>query len=278
MAVPLVIMIGGAYGGSNAYLDLRAQITEITWRFDEIEQSVSTVELDALAGSVQVLNEAVSTLREELVVLAAAAETSDARSVEASSTAVQLGARVDELETQVRNVETRANDIAAGFHALETSLAGTPELLDPLPELTASPEVDRRLDEIAEPATRSASDPAPMELRLVTSDTTWVRVASESEGSLFEGLLEPTQALRVSSDAQPVVVRLGNGGQVYAVINGVFHGPFGELGSVVDFSEVDDEFIVANLPAVDQIPTTEGTARNEAQPPAYARPAPRPVN
>lgn len=302
IAVLLIVVAGGAYAGHLAYTALRADIVEVGWRVGTVEESVVTLEPEAVTEASETLLATARALREEIAVIAATAEASATRSAETASVMAQTVSRLDALESQIGALQSGLSDLGAGLETLDSTLEERFSAMTPAPAPIAEPDPDLSPEEIAAleaVGVGAATDPegaepvaeaepeaafptAPGELVLMTSDTTWMRVVSQSAGGLFEGLLEPGQEVRVSSDAQPLVTRLGNGGQVYAAVNGELRGPFGNAGTVLDLFAVDEDFVLSNLPVADPIRLTTETAAAApvaATPTAEAiRPVPRPLN
>jgi len=82
----------------------------------------------------------------------------------------------------------------------------------------------------------------------------WIRVSSASGATLFEGTLNRGDSYRVdlAGEAAPVL-RSGNAGSVYFVVNGVTLGPAGSGASVVRNVELSADFVTSSFAMADAI-------------------------
>ena len=69
-------------------------------------------------------------------------------------------------------------------------------------------------------------------VEIFAADAAWISVSSPSQGTLFEQILESNTRYRVPADSIDAVLRAGNSGSVYLIVNGTAFGPVGEATRV----------------------------------------------
>ncbi len=90
----------------------------------------------------------------------------------------------------------------------------------------------------AAPAEAAATEPQVREparvpeVRLVARQPAWVRVYLESGTVLFEKILEAGETWQIPADADAPLLRAGNAGAVYVLLDGAAYGPIGQGASV----------------------------------------------
>lgn len=121
----------------------------------------------------------------------------------------------------------------------------------------------QRLAGVAEaaPAGAAAEETAPVvqvtqaapsdELVIFAVRPSWIRVSSASGATLFEGTLNRGDSYTVAeADAAPVL-RSGNAGSIYFVVNGVTMGPAGPGATIARNVELSADAISANFAMAD---------------------------
>ncbi|MEM8658574.1 MAG: DUF4115 domain-containing protein, partial [Pseudomonadota bacterium] len=94
----------------------------------------------------------------------------------------------------------------------------------------------------------------PPTVNVVARQPAWVRVYQSDGSVLFEKILETGETYALPSDADAPLLRAGNSGSVYLLVNEVAFGPLGNSASVVkDISLIPDD-ISANWPQVTDPP------------------------
>jgi cytoskeletal protein RodZ len=104
----------------------------------------------------------------------------------------------------------------------------------------------------------------PLSPRVVSSDRAgvqvlavrpaWVRVNGADGSVLFEGILNAGQTYEVPATEEPPVLRVGESGAVYFVVNGAHYGPAGQRGAVtsnvaLEAGNLVERFAVADMEA-----------------------------
>ena len=123
-------------------------------------------------------------------------------------------------------------DIAA---AVETTLAGLDQTgiappVTPIPSGLPVPQV--------------LEGPAPA-VQIVATGETWVRVSAADGTNLFETVMQKGDTYEVPALEEPPVLRTGQSGAVYFVMNGGYFGPVGENGSVTSNVPLHQEALAA---------------------------------
>jgi cytoskeletal protein RodZ len=124
----------------------------------------------------------------------------------------------------------------------------------------ASPAAPRLAPALAEIAAISAEDQAAAppvqvtearedELTIFAVRPSWIRVSAASGETLFEGTLNRGDSYKVAlGDETPPVLRSGNAGSVYFMVNGVTLGPAGTGASVVRAVALSADAVTASYP------------------------------
>jgi len=105
-------------------------------------------------------------------------------------------------------------------------------------------------------------------VRLFTTRAAWVRVYSQDGSVLFEKILESGETYTIPADAEKPLLRAGNSGSVYVLVDGVPFGPVGSGTSVakqISLASIDikDNLDIAdNLDLAPIAETTLSTAGN----------------
>lgn len=89
-------------------------------------------------------------------------------------------------------------------------------------------------------------------VQVVAVRPAWVRVNGADGSVVFEGILNAGQTYDVPATEEPPVLRVGESGAIYLLVNGAHHGPVGPRGAVtsnVALSpvEVIERFAVADI-------------------------------
>jgi hypothetical protein len=100
---------------------------------------------------------------------------------------------------------------------------------------------------------RVLADAAP-QVQIVAVRPSWVRVRAADGTVLFEKILEPGERYEVPQSEAPAILRAGNSGSVYFVVNGRTYGPVAPGANVADnvalsADALTDRFAVADLTA-----------------------------
>jgi len=105
--------------------------------------------------------------------------------------------------------------------------------------------VEEQKDEVV--AGPVATAPEPNELLVYAADAAWVRIYSEDKAVIFEKILNKGESYLVPRDIAPKL-RAGNSGSVYFYTEGLFYGPAGNGGSVVDNISLTIETVLSDFP------------------------------
>lgn len=85
---------------------------------------------------------------------------------------------------------------------------------------------------LAEPVLATARATAPPKVVLQATDRTWIRVR-DGEAVIFEGILQSGDQYEVPGRAQAPLLRTGNAGALFALVDGTSYGPIGSSSVVV---------------------------------------------
>ena len=108
------------------------------------------------------------------------------------------------------------------------------------------PEVELLLTDITDTDVEKSN-----EILLVTTSESWVRVKGESGRVLFERVLVAGEQYEVPETGERLILRAGNSGSLYFIVNGVPFGPSGEGTNVIDNVYLDPENLKSNFAMVD---------------------------
>lgn len=136
-----------------------------------------------------------------------------------------------------------AGSAAPGGSAVDRALAEALGLAPPAAEAPAP----------APQTVRVLADAAPR-VEIVAVRPSWVRVRAPDGTVLFEKILEPGERYEVPQSEAPAILRAGNSGSVYFVVNGRTYGPVAPGANVADnvalsADALTERFAVADLSA-----------------------------
>ncbi len=89
------------------------------------------------------------------------------------------------------------------------------------------------------------------EVVLLAVRPSWVRVRTADDSVLLEKILDGGERYVVPRTEQPPILRTGNAGSVYFLVNGEAYGPLGEGPTVVDDIVMGSEEVVAGFAVAD---------------------------
>lgn len=223
-------------------------------------QRVDLVPVDQTPGVVasvnpiQTISTEFETSNEELSLNTASAE-------EELSTEV-LGRLYRPQELSIPKVIPRDGPIAA----IDPETVGSSKKLE-LPSLNAGLSVASEILEEEKLTPVVTIDTEPMGVELVATRAAWVRVHLEDGTVLFEKILEKGERYSVPSDAVNPLLRAGNSGSVYVLMNNETFGPVGSGTSVAKQVSLRAENIETELQIAENIELlpepTVSTAENQ---------------
>lgn len=100
---------------------------------------------------------------------------------------------------------------------------------------------------LAEPALAAARPAAPPKVVLHATDEAWVRVR-DGEAVIYEGILPPGGRYEVPERVVEPVLRAGNAGALYVLVDGAAYGPAGTSAAVLKNLSLKPGDITARLP------------------------------
>lgn len=170
-------------------------------------------------------------------------------------------------ELSVPKMEPRDGPIAAIDPDKVGVLRPTPELAtEPVEPVTVANALDAVLAEMGPVVT---VDNAPPLVELIASRAAWVRVYEADGTVLFEKILEKNERYTVPYEAEAPMLRAGNSGSVYLLIDGQTYGPVGSGTSVakqVSLASVDvleDMALASDVTFEDNAVAPVATAGNQ---------------
>lgn len=89
-------------------------------------------------------------------------------------------------------------------------------------------------------------------MAVLATEDSWVRIRENRSTVLFEGTLSAGEQFDLPELLEDAVLRAGNAGGVYLLVDGVFYGPMGERGKVLNMALVAEE-IRESLPKAENI-------------------------
>lgn len=101
-------------------------------------------------------------------------------------------------------------------------------------------------------------------LKILATETAWVRVRDETQRVLFTGTLSAGDRFELPEEATAPVLRAGNAGAVYIVIGGVAFGPLGKGPVVAKNVLLTAEAIRATYPAAEDVDVGGSQQENAA--------------
>lgn len=122
-----------------------------------------------------------------------------------------------------------------------------PDTLDQSP-MTVMAAVDAVLAESGPVVTVDATPPT---VELVATRAAWVRVYEADGTVLFEKILEKDERFAIPQEAQAPLLRAGNSGSVYLVVDGTAYGPVGKGTSVAKQVSLASVDVLENLEVAD---------------------------
>ena len=140
------------------------------------------------------------------------------------------------------------------------------------PEQPAAVVAEVEREEFDVPAPQVVMPPAP-EIAIVASSAAWVRVRAADGTTLFEKILNAGERYVVPKSDEAPILRAGNSGSVYFVIDGKAFGPAGDPGAIasnvaLDLRSLRASFDVADLDSdpglAEAIAVAEVTPEGEA--------------
>ena len=93
-----------------------------------------------------------------------------------------------------------------------------------------APAVTTPVEQVVAPVV-VADGPPPVDV--IAAKAAWVRIYFEDGSVLFEGTLDAGQRYRIPADVGQPLLRAGNAGQVFVLVDDKSHGPVGRSGGVV---------------------------------------------
>lgn len=106
--------------------------------------------------------------------------------------------------------------------------------------------VDLVSAELGADAAASARDPRGT--ALLASEAAWVRVSDGKSVILWEGILGAGESFTVPEHAADPVLKTGNAGGVFIIVDGVGHGPVGESGRVANGVSLQPDDVRSSIP------------------------------
>ncbi|MBY8975645.1 helix-turn-helix domain-containing protein [Rhodobacteraceae bacterium NNCM2] len=98
------------------------------------------------------------------------------------------------------------------------------------------------------------------------AEVAWVRVSESENVILFEGTLDVGQTYDLPESVKEPVIRAGNAGGVYVVLDGVAYGPIGARGRVVKNLPLTADAIKERFPRAESLATgVEAAPENQQQ-------------
>jgi cytoskeletal protein RodZ len=120
-------------------------------------------------------------------------------------------------------------------------------------------------------AAESAAAPAPASTRtgvwIVVADPAWLRVRLAGGGTLVQRIFKRGDRFEMPEGVRGAMMRAGNAGGVYLEVDGVLHGPVGNLGGVAKAVSLDAQEVRARFaPALtDPLASQADAPRTEAK-------------
>ncbi len=245
-AIVLTLLIGGmGFGGWTLLNDIQRV------DFAPINQ---TPNAESVVASIQDAQE-----------VTARPEFSESFGTESSSNTQVFGRLYRPQELAVPKLQPRDGPIAA----IDPDTVG---VLKPEPEIDVIPTISQAAEFAsvglqAEPVvTVEASAP---KVKLYASRAAWVRVHYEDGTVLFEKILEKGEYYVLPEDAEPPLLRAGNSGSVYVVVDEQVFGPVGSGTSVakqVSLAEADirdNISVAASIVLAPEADSTVSTAEGQ---------------
>lgn len=147
----------------------------------------------------------------------------------------------------------------------------------PRPEPEAMPDsllVESELADLAqdkEPTVPIVSkDPGPA-LRMVAVRPSWVRISAADGTVIYETIMEPGDVWDAPVGEEAPLLRTGESGAIYFVLNGEYYGPVGETGTItanlpLEVDGLKATYTVADLSADEALATTVAQLQTPDEP------------
>ncbi|MEM8751609.1 MAG: RodZ domain-containing protein [Pseudomonadota bacterium] len=116
---------------------------------------------------------------------------------------------------------------------------------------TAVERIERAL--LAAKAEKQAPAKAPPGVHVLAADEAWIRVRDGARRVLFSGTLGPGESFRLPEEAVGSVLRAGNAGGVYIVVDGEVFGPLGEGPAIAKNVSLTPSDVRATYPAAEGV-------------------------
>ncbi|MEM7670237.1 MAG: RodZ domain-containing protein [Pseudomonadota bacterium] len=107
--------------------------------------------------------------------------------------------------------------------------------------------------------------PVEAGIKVHASELAWVRVSDSPNIVLFEGTLTPGEQYDIPATAAEPIIRAGNAGGVYVVLDGTPYGPIGERGRVVKNVPLTADLIRERFPKAASIAVNGSSEPSEEQ-------------
>jgi cytoskeletal protein RodZ len=138
------------------------------------------------------------------------------------------------------------------INAIDPKTAGIfPETVENIfPAVDAPDNVS--LEAVAQSAAKAAAEAETVEIEqgvaLRASEDTWVRIRGDDNAVFFEGTLIAGDQVDVPDQISEPVLKVGNAGGVFIVVDGVVYGPVGDRGKVVRNVSLRAEDVRSSMP------------------------------
>lgn len=158
------------------------------------------------------------------------------------------------VPTELPNVGQVERD--GPISAIDPARAGVFDV-DQVQAMTARATRDpmRRLAEVsgvgtatAEPDARAPSQAAEQGVTLIASEEAWVRIREGNDTVLYQGMLRAGDRYDLPNRLVDPVLRAGNAGGIFVVVDGVTYGPIGQRGRVVSGVSLRASDVRASIP------------------------------
>jgi len=112
----------------------------------------------------------------------------------------------------------------------------------------------------------AAAIPAgPPNVVVHATDTAWIRIRDGDRAVIFEGILNSGDRFEIPQRTAEPLLRAGNAGALYLVVDSAAYGPLGPLGHVIKSMSLRPNDIASALPAADSVklglPASEATVQ-----------------
>ncbi len=102
----------------------------------------------------------------------------------------------------------------------------------------------------AAPAAVQVAASGPPGVTIHATNTAWIRVRDGEEAIVFEGILQPGDRFALPDRVADPMLRAGNAGAVFVLIDGIVYGPVGSSGSVVKNVSLRADDVAQAMPEV----------------------------